>query len=274
MIAPPKETQSSFDQWLLLEDDNLFIDEIKMREKYFVSNFVTLAHRIDTYFSLYLLSQSIQLVMGGLKPVTSFSVEKKLYNFYRDHQLVDVFYDKKFSSLLFNLFEVKLEIKREDDERIEYYLYNPRLVSQLHLKHPKLLPFTQTSITEYIRDSFYAHIPLHLVYGLLFGIPISAVKQYSQYMNFDQCRIDKRRLVSSYGEGYYVWGDEEKRDVMIREKYKEIFFLRLSSSPEYRTIISQLHAKAQKFRDLSQQLFEDSVYQLKIAKEIGYPDYE
>ncbi|MCC6639368.1 hypothetical protein IT409_02315 [Candidatus Falkowbacteria bacterium] len=260
--------RSSFDQWLLAADDNLYVDEIKRREAFFIPKFLELVSSVDSYHQLILLSQSLQMVLGGLKPVTSFVVDKKLYSLYKSKGMVGYFDMKSLAVLLFELFDVRLEQKKETSLQYEYYVYNPRLIAQLQKKHPKILRYNDEMLSTYIANSLHAGVNQILLMGLLFGIPMSAVKQYSKYMTHTACRLNDRLLVSSYGEGYYVWGQAYKRDVIVREKYKELFFMKLASSPQYRQCISTLNHVASPYRELSRKMFEYSLYMNQIQHDL------
>ncbi len=268
-FSPAQKNAEAFDRWQLLDDDNLHLDEVKIRFFDMPQKLLLATHELDDYYKLFFLSQSILMVIGGLKPATSLSLDCSLLREYEEHRLLDTFSLKPLATTLFDYFSVSVAEKLYmTDNRIEFYVFNPTILEALHLRYPQLCPYTGGNINRWIQSCIDAGVHRDMVLGLLFGFPISSVKQFIQYNTDSSCRIDERHRISSYGESYYVWGKELKRDVRIREHIKETFFTHLALNELYLQLARELHVTAEPFRMVSKDSFAHTVYSLKIAKDI------
>lgn len=261
---------NSFDHWPALEGDNISTQAIKDRIVDMPQKMLLATHELEDYDKLLFMSQSVQMVIGGLKPATSLVFHKSLINLYRDQGLVTSFDITRLSAILFDYFSLRLsECPSRDADQIQVYIYNPLAVVALTQRTPQLAPYDELDdIHEWVMRCQGQGLHRDFILGLLFGLPISAVKQYVQYMGSEVCRYDGRQLISSYGESYYVWGEELKRDVKIREMLKEKFFTLLASHNLYRDLYDELTITAQPFRALSRELFEKNIYSLKISRDL------
>ena len=64
-----------FDRWMLLEDDNLDLDQIKVRFFDMPEKLLMASYGMEDYYKLFFLSQKLLMVFGGLKPATTLSVD-------------------------------------------------------------------------------------------------------------------------------------------------------------------------------------------------------
>jgi len=253
-----------FNRWELLADDNLNLNEIKIRFFDLSSKLLLAVGELPDYYKLFFLSQNIQMVIGALKPVTNITIDRGLIGEYVGAGLIDDYAMDDFSRVLFEYFDVKLTERMPPLAQTthEYYIYNPSLLKSMSLKYPSLLPYEGQSINVWIEQNLAHGLELDYIHGLMYGFPISAVKQFVKYQQGESCRLEGRQRVSSYGEAYYVWGDEHKRDVMVREAIKEVFFAHLAQNTLYLQLIKELNVIAKPFRALSRSNFERQIANL------------
>lgn len=253
-----------FNRWELLADDNLNLNEIKIRFFDLSSKILLAVGELPDYHKLFFLSQNIQMVIGALKPVTSITIDRGLIGEYVGSGLLDDFTMDEFARVLFEYFDVKLTERMPPLSQTthEYYIYNPSLLQDMSLKYPTLIPYEGQSINTWIEQNVAQGIDLDYVHGLMYGFPISSVKQFVKYQQGESCRLEGRTRISSYGEAYYVWGEEEKRDVIVREAIKEVFFTHLAQNTLYLQLIKELNQIAKPFRSLSRSNFERQIANL------------
>lgn len=245
-----------FDQWNVNSEDNLDLEEIKARFVDFTVKLEEAAGRLDNYYKIMLLSQNIQMVIGGLKPVASLTIDKVLVEEYLRKGLLKDFDLAPLGAAMNGIFNLRVSEKLDgyDGNKFDFYVYNPKMISGLSNKFPKLSPYNGQSLNLWIKEN--SHVPTDYLNGIIFGYPISAVKQFLKYQNQQECRLDNRKVVNNYGEAYIVWGDAHKRDVQVREALKETFFTNLATSDEYVALCNRLQAIAEEYRQVSQYSFE------------------
>lgn len=267
--SQPTRTQA-FDQWIMLDDDNISTDIIKQRVIDLPQKMLLATHGLGDYYKLFFMSQTVQMVLGGLKPATSISIDVSLFQSYQNAGLVGQFDLDTLNHILFEFFSLRVtEASLGDSSIIRFYIYNPEAVAHVTSRVAVLYPYNvNDNIHTWISQCVEMGLSRDFVLGLVFGYPISSVKQYSKYMAGDYCRFDGRQLISSYGEQYYVWGSELKRDVKIREQVKDSFFTGLASQELYRDLQKELSEVAEPFRAISKDAFEQTIYSLKISRDL------
>jgi hypothetical protein len=257
-----KTAGETFKSWDLKSDDNLDVNEIALRFFDYPEKLLNVAGIIDEYSSIFLLSQQIQMVIGGLKPLTTIDLNMELIDLYKQNNLAFEFDMSKLSAALFEYFSVRVEMapQTHGENIVRYYISNPSCIAKLYKKYDKVNKFNDESIADWIdrqRDSGYKN---DFIWGILSGYPISAIKQFCKYTNGDVCRLEGRKRIVSYGEAYYVWGKELKRDVMIRETFKEMFFTRLAQNNVYIQLMKDLNTRAEPYRVVSKKHFEQQLF--------------
>ena len=92
------------------------------------------------------------MVIGGLKPATSLSLDLSLLKEYEERGLLDAFSLTPLATVLFDHFSVSVAEKLHmTDNRIEFYVFNPQIVRALHTRYPKLLPYDGGNIHRWIQ---------------------------------------------------------------------------------------------------------------------------
>ncbi len=120
------------------------------------------------------------------------------------------------------------------------------------------MPYDGGDINAWIKDCQLLNHSDY-IYGFLYGYPVSAIKQFTKYQTNLNCRLDGRKIINTFGEAYVVWGDGEKRDVMIHERVKEAFFTHLADQDSYINLVRTLQVLAQDYRRVSQYSFEKMI---------------
>jgi len=268
-LPQPTRTQA-FDQWVMLDDDNISTDIIKQRVVDLPQKMLLATHELEDYYKLFFMSQTVQMVLGGLKPATSITIDNTLLKSYQNAGLLTTFSTEKLQQVFFEYFSLRVtDASLGDPSLTRFYIYNPEAVAQVTSRVSALYPYDHNeNIHTWVSQCVNIGISRDFVLGLIFGYPVSAVKQYSKYMAGDFCRYEGRNLISSYGETYYVWGEELKRDVVIREELKEKFFTSLASQDLYRQLQNELSEVAIPFREISKDSFEQTIYSLKISRDL------
>lgn len=249
-----------FDQWHADAGDNLDVELIKERSLNFPEKMSEAVSQLEPYFQILLLSQNIQMVMGGLKPATSISIDKNLIAEYQRAGLVGKVDFSVMHRVLYEVFGLRLTEKLDgfDADRQDYFIYNPQLMGQISGKFARLAPYGGSDLNSWIRQCEKS-APLDYIYGLLYGYPVSAVKQFVKYQTGEDCRVSGRRIINSYGEAFVTWGVSNKRDVMIRERIKEAFFTYLADQHLYINLSRMLQLQAQDYRRVSHTNFEKMI---------------
>jgi hypothetical protein len=242
-----------FDHWRSLDNDNLYLPEVKSRffglpEKMYIA-----ARELDEYAKLLFLSQTVQMVLGGLRPATKWEVDTRLLAEYEKQGLIQTFDVETLARVYFEFFDIRVVLVKDDSVK-KLYMYNPKLVERLHFLYEGITPYADQNIKLWIDENLSQGISKTVMKGLLYGVPVSSVKQYDTSMQSGSCRSYERHVVTSYGESYVVWG-AYARDVRVREEQKDTFFRYLSDNELYRDFINELHHRAQPFRSLSMHSF-------------------
>ena len=258
MVLKRNSFLTSLGHWEVKEQDNLDLDEIRLRFFDLPQRMSNLANQLDEYGKIFLLSQSVQMVLGGLKCGATIYFDNNLIKEFERRRMIEGFDAQNISSLLFEHFHLCLTdaLDQQSPAVSKYYLYNPELLRKISAKVKALDQYRGEDINEWIERQIHKGLTKCYVKGMINGYPISAVKQHDQYQNDNACRIDQRRVINNYGESYVVWGKQLKRDVRIRESVKDAFFTNLSANQVYRDLIAQLNSQAMKYRQISQYNFE------------------
>lgn len=248
-----------FRQWQVLPEDNLESPEVRMRFFGLAEKLVKITNRIDRYYRILFLSQCLQMVLGGLKPMTVLSFDKGLLREYQKAELLDEFDVTALNGYLYEYFGLRITEKIIDrtDGADDYFVYNPALIQKISQKYfPDYVQFDSLEINTWIMSLLSSGVPAEKLMGILFGFPISAVKQHLKYQTADLCRLEKRKVVSNYGESYVIWGDNVKRDVRVREMIKDEFFTNLAHNNLYLDLVKRLNKQAAVYRQVSRSSFE------------------
>lgn len=248
------------DQWQVDPTDNLDVKSIKDRFLNLPEKMTEAVNVLEPYFRVWLLSQTIQMVIGGLKPATSISIDRSLIVEYKRAGLIKEFDFSHMHKVLYEKFGLRVTEKLDgfDPDKLDYFIYNPELLQKVTAKFDRLMPYDGGDINVWIKDCQLLD-QSDYINGFLYGYPVSAIKQFTKYQTNLNCRLDGRKIINTFGEAYVVWGNEEKRDVMIHERVKEAFFTHLANQDSYMNLVRTLQVLAQDYRRVSQYSFEKMI---------------
>lgn len=239
---------AAFDRYVTGELDTLDLQEIKSRFVFLTDNLIAAANQLPNYYKILLLSQTVQMVLGGLKAATSISLDKHLIEEYIHRGLLETLDMSILNKVLYDNFSVCVTEKTDgyNADTLDYFIYNPNLLSTMSRKFSGLTSYNDENINQWLQ--YNSDKPLDYLHGILYGYPLSSIKQFLKYQTMYACRVDGRRIINNYGEAYIVWDEQMRRDVLMREQVKETFFTQLASNLGYRQLTKSLHAVAQEYR--------------------------
>jgi|GEM_PF-3563374 len=245
---------SAFDRYLTAELDTLDIAEIKSRFVFLSDNLIAAANQLPNYYKILLLSQTVQMVLGGLKSATSISLDKQLIDEYIHRDLLEVLNMDILNKVLYENFSVRVTEKTDghNADTLDYFIYNPSLLSTLSRKFSGLTSYNGENLNQWLQ--FNSDKPLDYLYGILYGYPLSSIKQFLKYQTMFACRVEGRHIINNYGEAYIVWDEHLRRDVLMREQVKETFFTQLASSTGYRQLTKSLQEVAAEYRTVGSEI--------------------
>lgn len=245
---------AAFDRYVTAELDTLDLQEIKSRFVFLSDNLIAASAQLPNYYKILLLSQTVQMVLGGLKAATSISLDKQLIDEYIHRGLLDKLDMNILNSVLYDNFSIRVTEKIDgyNADTLDYFIYNPNLLSTLSRKFSGLTSYNEENINQWLQHN--SDKPIDYLHGILYGYPLSAIKQFLKYQTMFACRVDGRHIINNYGEAYIVWDDQMRRDVLMREQVKETFFTQLASSPSYRQFTKSLQLVAQEYRAVGSEI--------------------